>query len=126
MIGSQSGSVMSATSTSPGWNWSICASEVITRTGPAPIFCPIARPTVITVPRLVEHEAAHDVAVGPRDDGLGPSLQDVQLAVDAVLAPLDVHRTAVVVLDGQRLPGEFLDLGVGDAELRALRERRHR
>ena len=50
MIGSQSGSVMSATSTSPAWNWSICASEVITRTGPAPIFCPIARPIVITVP----------------------------------------------------------------------------
>ena len=50
MIGSQSGSVMSATSTSPGWNVSICASEVITRTGPAPIFWPIARPMVATVP----------------------------------------------------------------------------
>ena len=45
MIGSQSGSVMSATSTSPAWNCSIWAMDVITRTGPAPIFWPIARPS---------------------------------------------------------------------------------
>ena len=50
MIGSQSGSVMSATSTSPAWNWSIWAMDFITRTGPAPIFCPIARPSTATTP----------------------------------------------------------------------------
>ena len=75
---------------------------------------------------LLEHEPARDVAVDAGDDRLGAGLQDVQLAVDAVLAPLDVHRTPVVVLDHQRLPAELLDLGVGDAELRALGERRRR
>ena len=48
MIGSQSGSVMSATSTSPSLNSCISSIDVITRTAPAPIFCPIARPSMIT------------------------------------------------------------------------------
>ncbi len=51
MIGSQSGSVMSATSTSPGVNSCIWSIELSTRTGPAPIFCPIARPSTSTGPR---------------------------------------------------------------------------
>ena len=34
---------------------------------------------------------------------LGARLQDVELAVGAVLAPLDVHRAAVVLLDDQRV-----------------------
>ncbi len=51
MIGSQSGSVMSATSTSPGWNSCIAATSVRTRTAPAPIFWPIARPSTTTGPR---------------------------------------------------------------------------
>ncbi len=34
---------------------------------------------------------------------LGARLQDVELAVDAVLAPLDVHRAAVVLLDDHRV-----------------------
>ncbi|MCY1547141.1 hypothetical protein D9M68_831770 [compost metagenome] len=50
MIGSQSGSVMSETSTSPGWTLSISAMSLITRTLPAPIFWPIARPSTSTVP----------------------------------------------------------------------------
>ncbi len=50
MIGSQSGSVMSATSTSPGTKLDICATELSTRTGPAPIFWPIARPSISTEP----------------------------------------------------------------------------
>ena len=37
----------------------------------------------------------------------GPGLQDVELAVAAVLAPLDVHRAAVVLLDRERVAGEF-------------------
>lgn len=51
MIGSQSGSVMSATSTSPGWNCAIWSRLRSTRAGPAPIRCPIARPAVATSPR---------------------------------------------------------------------------
>jgi hypothetical protein len=37
---------------------------------------------------------------------LGARLQDVELAVGAVLAPLDVHRAAVVLLDDQRVLGQ--------------------
>ena len=45
---------------------------------------------------------------------LGPRLQDVELAVGAVLAPLDVHRAAVVLLDDQRVARQLLDVGVGE------------
>ena len=45
--------------------------------------------------------------------GLGTGLEDVDLAVGAVLAPFDVHRAAVVLLDHQRVFGELLDLVVG-------------
>ncbi len=48
MIGSQSGSVMSAISTSPSMNSCICSTEVSTRAAPAPIFWPIARPSTST------------------------------------------------------------------------------
>ena len=51
MIGSQSGSVMSATSTSPGWNSCMRSIVSSTRTGPAPIRAPIARPSTRTGPR---------------------------------------------------------------------------
>jgi hypothetical protein len=48
--------------------------------------------------------------------GLRPGLQDVEAAVDTVLAPLDVHGPAVVVLDRERVPGQLLDLVVGQGE----------
>ncbi len=48
MIGSQSGSVMSATSTSPSLNSCIWSIDFSTRTAPAPIFWPIARPSTST------------------------------------------------------------------------------
>ena len=51
MIGSQSGSVMSATSTSPGTNSCMSATVESTRTAPAPIFWPMARPSINTEPR---------------------------------------------------------------------------
>src|SRR5262249_41467037 len=47
---------------------------------------------------------------------LRAGLQDVELPVGAVLAPFDVHRPAVVLLDGERVPGQLLDLGVGQTE----------
>ncbi len=62
---------------------------------------------------------AHPVALpdpGARHHRLGTCLEDVDFPVETVLAPLDVHRPLVVVLDGQRVPGQLLDLGVGEAE----------
>ena len=53
ITGSQSGSVMSATSTSPGCTRLMSASERTTRATPVPIFWPIARPSQITSPRSV-------------------------------------------------------------------------
>ncbi len=53
MIGSQSGSVMSATSTSPREKSAIWSMSLKTLTAPAPIFCPIARPSTTTVPEPV-------------------------------------------------------------------------
>ncbi len=48
ITGSQSGSVMSVTSTSPALTLSISAAERIRRTAPMPIFWPIARPLAST------------------------------------------------------------------------------
>ena len=59
----------------------------------APCSCPVA----------LELVALLDLALGLALHRLGPRLQDVELAVDAVLAPLDVHRPAVVLLDDQRV-----------------------
>ncbi|MOA18402.1 hypothetical protein D3C78_1579660 [compost metagenome] len=50
MIGSQSGSVMSETSTSPGCTLSISAMSWITTTLPAPMRWPMARPSTSTLP----------------------------------------------------------------------------
>ena len=50
MICSQSGSVMSATSTSPSCTCSICDTSRTTRTVPAPMRLPTARPSTSTSP----------------------------------------------------------------------------
>ena len=50
ITGSQFGSVMSVTSTSPACTRSISATLRTSRTGPVPIFWPMARPSVSTVP----------------------------------------------------------------------------
>ncbi len=50
----------------------------------------------------------------------GACLQDVKLAVDAVAAPFDVHRPAVVLLDCHGVSAEFLDLAIADRELTAF------
>ena len=48
------------------------------------------------------------------------SLKDVDLAVGAVLAPFDVHRAAVVLLDDAGELREFDHVVVGDCELAAV------
>ncbi|MNJ62903.1 hypothetical protein D3C87_2119560 [compost metagenome] len=50
MMGSQSGSVMSVTKTSPGCTSSIWLMELMTRAGPDPILWPMARPSINTLP----------------------------------------------------------------------------
>ena len=45
-------------------------------------------------------------------DGFGTRLKDVQLAVQPVFAPFDIHGTAVVLLNDQRIRGQFLDVGI--------------
>src|SRR5690606_28246038 len=52
--------------------------------------------------------------------GFGTRLQDVDLAVDAVTAPLDVHGTLVVLLDDHRIAGQLDDFFVGQREAVAL------
>ena len=48
------------------------------------------------------------------NDGVGLArLEDVDLAVGAVLAPLDVHRPSVVVFDDQGVAGQFGHVGIG-------------
>src|SRR3989449_11771562 len=51
---------------------------------------------------------------------LRPRLEDIQLAVDAVLGPLDVHRPPIVPLDGKRIARELQHFGVRERESRAL------
>lgn len=43
-------------------------------------------------------------------------MQDVELSVHTVFAPLNVHRPAIMGLDGQRVAGELLNLCISQAE----------
>ena len=45
-------------------------------------------------------------------DRFGTGLQDIKFAINAVLAPLDVHRAAVVLLNHQRLRGQLLHVAI--------------
>ena len=47
-------------------------------------------------------------------DSFGAGLQDVKLAINAVLAPLDVHRAAVMLLNHQRLHGQLLHVVIAE------------
>src|SRR5690606_4882570 len=58
-----------------------------------------------------------------RFDGFGTRLEDVDLAVDAVAAPFDVHGTAVVLLDDDGVAGQFNDFFVGQRIAVALGHR---
>src|SRR5690606_41771749 len=50
----------------------------------------------------------------------GARLQDVELAVLAVLAPFDVHRAAIVLLDDHRVTRQLEHVLVGQGEAVAL------
>ena len=70
---------------------------------------------------LLEPELLDLAGAGLRLHGFRARLQDIELAVDAVPAPLDVHRPAVVGLDDHRVAGQLHDLGVVDREAVAQR-----
>ena len=72
------------------------------------------------VAAALQLEAAQRAVVRPRHHGLRPGLQHVELAVDAVLGPLDVHGPSVVLLDDQGVARELLHLLVGEGEQHAL------
>ena len=47
-------------------------------------------------------------------DCFGAGLQDIKFAINAVFAPLDVHRAAVVLLNHQRLRRQRFHVGVAE------------
>ena len=55
-----------------------------------------------------------------RLDRLRACLQHVELAVTTILAPFDVHRAAVVLLDDHGVTGKFLHFGIVERELVTL------
>src|SRR5436190_10882 len=89
---------------------------------------PSAHDTVTSAPSFSEHLAgpadavAHErvLALVLALHRLGAGLQDVELAVLAVAAPLDVHGTLVVLLDRHRVGRELVHLGVGEREAVAV------
>src|SRR5690606_28113894 len=66
--------------------------------------------------RAALQRVALDRAAGAALYGLRARLQDVDLAGRAILAPLDIHRLAVVGLDRERLLRERDDVGVAERE----------
>jgi len=116
MIGPRSGSVMSATSTSPARKLAVSSMERSTLTAPDPIFCPIARPVARTSLRSVCSKRRITFASARETHDLRTRLEDVQRAVDTVARPLDIHRPPVVLLDRHRETGKLFDLGIRDAE----------
>jgi len=52
-----------------------------------------------------------------RFHGFRPRLQDVQLAVLTILAPFNVHRSLIMLLDDHRIAGEFQNVGIVQREM---------
>jgi len=83
-------------------------------------FLPDGAPMHQRLAVLLEAVFLHHAAAFLRLHRLGARLQDVDLAVDAVLAPFDVHGTAIVAFDDDRVASEFEDVGVFEAEAVAI------
>ena len=120
ITGSQSGVVVSATSTSPGWKDESWCASVTTRTRPVAMRGADGAAGGEHRPLPFQREGFHFQRAAARGDGLRPRLDDVEVAVQAVLGPLDVHRPraagTVVVLDPDRVFGEPQHIVVGQAE----------
>jgi len=121
MIGSQSGSVMSATSTSPALKACICSAGLQDPDRAGADLLPDRPAGHDRLAGIADPEALHRTGGLPRLHRLRAGLQDVEPAVPPVLSPLDVHRPAVMLLDHQRMPRQLGDLVVGQAEQPALR-----
>ena len=73
----------------------------------------------------VEPVAAQPLRVLPglRFHCLRPRLQDVELAVDTIAPPFDIHRTAIMSLDDQRIARQLRGFRVGDRKATLVLER---
>ena len=126
ITGSQSGSVISVTSTSPCCSCSRSAADRMTRAGPWPIFSPTLRPFDQHLAARLEVKALQHQRVALRMHRLGPRLHEKQLAAAAVLRPLDVHRrrrasqARVVLLDQHRPSRQRQDVIVREHEAFAV------
>ena len=65
--------------------------------------------------------AFESVRLAAADDGLRPCLENVEASVEAILAPLDIHRPAVVLLDDEGETGQMLHVPIVETESPALR-----
>jgi hypothetical protein len=92
------------------------SSVLTTRATPAPILADGAAFGQHVAALFGQREALDLGGVAARLHRFRARLHDVQLAADTVLGPLDVHRAAVVLLDDQRLLGQFLHVLVADRE----------
>ena len=68
----------------------------------------------------LELVAQFSLILGLALHGFRACLQDVELAVGAVLTPLDVHGAAIVLLNHQRVAGQLLHISVGQRVTVAL------
>jgi len=83
------------------------------RTGPAPIF--LANGTALGQYRArgLELEAVLDLVFLLAFHSLGARLQDVELSIHPIFAPLNVHRSAIVGFDDQGISRQLLHFVVG-------------
>ena len=115
ITGSQSGVVVSATSTSPGSELGQLG-DVVDARAPCPSRSSRRPPGLRSGPRPAGRARnARRSNAGAERHRLGPGLDHVQLAVEAVLGPLHVHRPAVVALDGAGVAGQLEHLVVAQA-----------
>ena len=126
MTGSQSGLVAGATRISPGLKAARSRAVAMRRVRPEAIFSPTARPVTMTGAAPLESVGLVDVRRTLRGHRLGPRLNDIELAVGAVLGPFDVHRHGsagmlrIMRLDPHRDVGKVQHLRVGNAEFPPL------
>ena len=116
MIGSQSGVVVSATSTSPGLNSDRCVGVIDPFRDAR--GDPVADRSALGdyLASALEHIGFQRRCAVLGGHRLGAGLDDVELSVQTVLGPLHVHRPPVVRLDGARVAGQLQDVLIGDAE----------
>ncbi len=115
ITGSQSGSVMSATSTSPALHarhfLRVLDDSRMARADPLADAASGGQHLGARFQRIAQYRAP-----GAALHRLRTRLQDVDLSVAAILAPLDVHGSAVMFLDDERLLRKLGDVRLAQAK----------